>query len=133
MKRNLVLVPSVLTAAALAWGCLPEDQRTESVDAQAVWQSRAAWPPDVVAHVDSGNAAFRDKDLEEALRHYTTATKGMPDNAAAWFGVNMAQLGLGNQAAADSALDMARKAAPGASLIHATEPDSTDSPDEVPQ
>lgn len=133
MKRNPVLVPSVLAAVALAWGCFPEDQRTETVDAQAAWQSRAAWPPEVVAHVDSGNAAFRDKGLKEALRHYTTATEGMPDNAAAWFGVNMAQLALGNRAAADSALDMARKAAPGVSLIHATEPDSTESPDEVPK
>ncbi len=133
MKRNPVLVPSVLAAVALAWGCFPEDRRTETVDAQAAWQSRAAWPPEVVAHVDSGNAAFRDKGLEEALRHYTTATEGMPDNAAAWFGVNMAQLALGNRAAADSALDMARKAAPGVSLIHATEPDSTESPDEVPK
>lgn len=133
MKRSGVRFPFLLAATGLAWGCLPEDQRTETVDAQAAWQSRAAWPPEVVAHVDSGNAAFRDKDLEAALRHYTTATEGMPDNAAAWFGVNMAQLALGNRAAADSALDMARKAAPGASLIHATEPDSTESPDEVPQ
>lgn len=133
MKRNLVLVPSVLATVTLAWGCSPEDQRTETMDAQAAWQSREAWPPEIVAHVDSGNAAFRDKDLEEALRHYTTAAEGMPDNAAAWFGVNMAQLALGNRAAADSALDKARKAAPGASLIHAIEPDSTESPDEVPQ
>ncbi|MFV2007894.1 MAG: hypothetical protein ACC667_10625 [Longimicrobiales bacterium] len=133
MKRNAVLVPSVLAAATLTWGCIPEDQRTETVDAQAAWQAREAWPPEVVAHVDSGNTAFRDEDLEEALRHYTTAAEGMPDNAAAWFGVNMAQLALGNQAAADSALDMARKAAPGASLIHAIEPDSTESPDEVPR
>ena len=133
MKQRPTTIILVLAVAALAWGCRPEDQRTETVDAEAAWRSRAAWPPEVVAQVDSGNAAFRDQDVEAALAHYTNATEGMPDNAAAWFGVHMAQLALGNQASADSALAMAQQAAPGASLIHDTNPDSTESPHEVPR
>lgn len=123
----------VLAGSALLWGCLPEDQRTETVDAEAAWQSREAWPASVVAQVDSGNAAFRDRRPEEALRHYTAATDEMPRNAAAWFGVHMAQTALGNQAAADSALAMAQRAAPGASLIHDTKPDSAGSKPEPPE
>ncbi len=40
---------------------------------------------------------------------------------AAWFGAYMAERALGNEAAANEALERAQQLAPGASLIHGQE------------
>jgi len=108
-------------------GCVPEDQRVDSVDPEVGRQTRATWPADVVAHVDSGNAAMRAHETERALEHYRWAVEQAPTNSTAWFGVYMAQNALGNAAAADSALAKVRALAPGATLVHP--PDSSGSDD----
>lgn len=119
------LVISTLSALLIGVsGCIPDDQRTDSVDPEVGRQNRAEWPTGVVAHIDSGNAAIRDNDAEQALGHYLRAVEQAPDNSSAWFGVYMAHNSLGHAAAADSALARVRELAPGATLVHPV-PDST--------
>lgn len=114
----------VLFAIAALAACQPADQTTESIDPQAGTTARASYPPAVLAQIDSGNAAYTAGRLEDALRHYTAASQAAPEIPSTWFGIYMAQHALGNLAAADSALQMAREAAPGASLLRGAPDDS---------
>lgn len=107
-------------------GCVPEDQRTDSVNPEVGRQNRAEWPEDVIVQVDSGNQAIRTEDAEQALGHYLRAVEEAPDNSTAWFGVYMAHNLLGNAAAADSAMARVRDLAPGATLVQPV-PDSSGS------
>ena len=109
---------SVALALAGAVGCRPDDQRTDTIDPQDAMQKRENLPPEVAAQLDSGSVAFRADDLETALEHYERAAELGPRVAAAWFGVYMAQHGLGDERAAEEALERAREVAPGATLIH---------------
>lgn len=105
-------------------GCVPDDQRTDSVDPEAGRRARAEWPVEVVSAVDSGNVAMRADDLKAALVYYRRAVEISPENAPAWFGVYMAERALGNPAAADSALQTVMSLAPGASLVHPSQTDT---------
>jgi len=120
-SRALTLV--LLLAAAAS--CRPDDQRTDTMDVQqAIQQERENLPVEVVAHLDSGSAAFRRDDHQAALDHYTKASEIDPNVAAAWFGIYMAQQALGNTAAADEALAKAQSVEPGATLLHPTGKDT---------
>ncbi|MFP4622703.1 MAG: hypothetical protein ACLFRX_00845 [Gemmatimonadota bacterium] len=118
---------SAVLAAAFALtatGCQPpDDQQTGSISREDVLESREDLEPAVVAALDSGNAAYREGDYDDALRYYREANEA-GDVAAAWFGIYMAQLALGNPAAADSAMDRAQALAPNASLIRPEAPPS---------
>jgi tetratricopeptide (TPR) repeat protein len=114
MKRRAVVV---LLAAALIGCQRADDQRTEAIDPQTIRQARETLDPVVVTQIDSGNAAYRERRHEDALRFYREAARLDPDAAAAWFGVYMAELALGNAPAAEDALRRARDAAPRASLV----------------
>lgn len=95
----------------------PDDQRTGTIRDRDVREARAALAPAVAAALDSGNAAYSDRDYERALRHYTSVVELDDDAAAGWFGVYMAHLALGNAEAAEAAMAQARIRAPGASLM----------------
>jgi tetratricopeptide (TPR) repeat protein len=112
----------LLLSAAVA--CRPDDQRTDTMDPSEAMQVRENWPPEVVAQLDSGSAAFRADDHQAALAHYTRVTETAPDIAAGWFGVYMAQHALGNTEAAMAAYQRAQGIVPGATLIHPTEKDT---------
>lgn len=125
-KRWSGLMPIILAGlVGSVWvvSCRPEDQRTETVDPTGT-QTRAQLPPQVVAQLDSGTAAYREEDYEGALVHYAKATELAPEAAAGWFGVYMVQHRLGRAEEADRALARAQEAAPGASLIHPTAADT---------
>lgn len=111
MKRWIVCL-------ALIGACRPDDQSTGSIKQEDVRKARTELPRAAVAHLDSGNAAYRAKDYPRAIQHYQAATRIDSEQAAPWFGIYMAERALGNVAAADSALQRAQKIAPGASLIH---------------
>jgi tetratricopeptide (TPR) repeat protein len=107
-----------LAFALVALGCRPAgDQRTETLTAEEARAARAALSPEVAALIDSGNAAYRERRDEAALRHFGAAVQLDSTLAAAWFGVYMAEQRLGNTDAAEAALRRARRAEPGASLI----------------
>lgn len=108
------LVLMVLTVAACG---RPKDQTTGSLDPAEAMQKREAMPAALQAQLDSGSAAFRGQNMQEALRHYTAATEIDGEVAAAWFGVYMAQKALGNTQEALTALERVQSLAPGASLV----------------
>ena len=112
--RSLWAAAFVLASAT---ACLPDDQRTDSVDPETAGRGLSA---DAMAQLDSGNVAYRAGDFEGALTFYVRVTEIAPDDATGWFGIYMAQEALGNRAAADSAIAEARKRNPGASLIRDT-------------
>lgn len=117
-----------LTCALLFGGCgRADDQETGSISEDDVRQARGSLAPEVAAAIDSGNAAYRADDYEAALRYYRQAARQNEKVAAAWFGIYMAELALGNVEEANRAIERARELAPGASLIH---PETTDT---VPQ
>lgn len=107
-----------LTALLMAACDLPDDQETGSIRGEDVRQTRDDLPQEMVAVLDSGNAAYRRGDYQAALDFYDEAVQMDDDVAAGWFGVYMAHSALGNPEAADSAVTRARDLAPGASLIH---------------
>ena len=99
----------------------PEDQRTGTLDPATAGRDLTG---EARVQLDSGNAAFRARDYEGALVHFTRVTEMVPDDATGWFGIFMAQDALGNKAAADAAIAEAQSRARGASLIRDTLEDS---------
>jgi tetratricopeptide (TPR) repeat protein len=106
----------------------PEDQRTGSIGDRDVREARAALDPAVVAALDSGNLAYRERDYPRALEHFNAAVRMDGQLAAGWFGIYMAELALGNAEAAEAAMEQARIHAPGATLMH-PDPDFPVPPD----
>jgi len=107
---------ALLVLSTLA--CRPDDQKTATIDTDAAKNARAALPPELAMHLDSGNAAFRRKDYGNAKVHYQAATRLDADQPAGWFGIYMVELANGNNGAAQRALRRAQKLVPGATLIH---------------
>ena len=120
MTRQCALIGALLLGAAAS--CQPADQRTDEFDSSGGAQARENMPPVALAQLDSGTLAFRAEDYEIALVHYTRFTEVAPDFGAGWFGVYMTQRELGNEEAAAVALDRARGAVPGATLLHSQAP-----------
>lgn len=121
MKRTYGFLALAVAAALTACEPRGDDQETGSISRDAVLDARRELSPAVTAALDSGNAAYRAREYEAARRHYTEATEAGSDVAAAWFGLYMAELAMGNADAATAAMDRAQALAPGASLIHRTD------------
>lgn len=118
--RTLALLPLLLLLLGCPRG--EDDQRTEAMDPQTIEQARERLDPAALAHIDSGNVAFREQRFEEARRLYEEAARRDADAAAAWFGIYMAETAMGNHTAAEQAIRRARAAAPRASLVEETLP-----------
>ena len=116
-------MPILLAVGVAACGP-PADQRTETLDVEEARQERAQQSPELLGHMEAGNTAFREGDIEGARDHFTAAVELDDGYAAAWFGVYMAEKELGNVEAAQRALEAAQAEAPGATLIHPTAEDS---------
>jgi hypothetical protein len=127
MKRRLstrYLLVIALAAGSGVTGCLPDDQATRTLDLDAVADRLG---PALMARLDSANEAFSADDLSTAGRLYRSVADEAPDESVGWFGIFMVEQALGNTAEAEAALQRARRAAPGASLLR---PDtSTNQPD----
>lgn len=119
MSDYLRVLPTAMMTALLLTGCdRPDDQQTGSIQDRDVLAARAQLDPEVRDALDRGNAAYRDRDYEQALEHYHAAVRMDEALAAGWFGIYMAELALGNADAAEAAMEQARIHAPGASLMH---------------
>lgn len=75
--------------------------------ARAYETALGAWPRSLFARLALGNAAYRQRDLAQALSHYRQATLDHPDAADAWN--NLAQV-LFEQGQAGEAAQAARRA-----------------------
>lgn len=115
------VVTALLVLAAVV-SCRPDDQRTDTLDPDQGMQAREQMPPEALAQLDSGTAAYRADDFEAALRHYTRVTEIAPEVGAGWFGVYMAAEALGDAELAEQALERARAIVPGATLLDEEEP-----------
>jgi tetratricopeptide (TPR) repeat protein len=107
-SRTGFVVVLVLLAA---YSCRPDDQRTDTMDPIEGMLAREDMPPEVVAQLDSGSLQFRADSFEAALSHYQRVTEMVPEAAAGWFGVYMAQQALGNSDAAAEALQKTQDSA----------------------
>ena len=116
--RHVITALLVLAASA---SCRPDDQRTDTLDANQGMQEREQLPPAAVAQLDSGTEAYRADDFESALRHYARVTELAPEAGAGWFGVYMAAEAMGDSVRAAEALERARAIVPGATLLHEEE------------
>ena len=116
MKAYRIAIVAMLAGAACGGEPRPDDQLTGSIDS-AAWSAARDLPAGVREALDSGNAAVRAGDHEEAKRLYLRAIELGPEESAGWFGLSMAERQLGNIAAADSAMQRVRELTPGASLI----------------
>jgi hypothetical protein len=77
--------------------------------------------------LDSGNAAYRAKNFDLALRHYRDAARAAPTHASPWFGIFLVAQATQNSALADSARKEVQKRTsntPGAadSMLRSTHP-----------
>lgn len=104
----------------LGGACVPDDQRTETVDTEV----RTEIPAPVVAQLDSGSTAYKARDFAAAEAHYRRATELGPDVAAAWFGLYMVAHRDGRLDSAAVYLERAQELVPGASLLHPTDADT---------
>jgi cytochrome c-type biogenesis protein CcmH/NrfG len=110
------VLPAIgVAAVVVVAACLPDDQRTDSIEPGV--SGRAELSPETLAQIDSGNAAFRRDDFETAIARFREVTESAPDDPTGWFGLYMAYSETGDAAAADSALARAQELAPGASLL----------------
>ena len=128
--KGLIIGCAALVALA---GCRDDaqradDQATGSIDS-AAWQQARTLPAGVSEALDSGNAAFRNRDYEAARAQYLRAVELGPEESSAWFGLSMVERQLGNIPAADSAMQRVQELAPGASLVH---PDTSVARDSLP-
>ena len=113
MRRSTCAIWVVLAVAA----CGGEDTSGRTVLGSRP-DSVVGVPENVRVHLDSGTIAYRAGDYAAAKSHYDRATETDPHVAAGWLGVAMAARALGDSAAADSALEQARRMAPGVIMDH---------------
>jgi tetratricopeptide (TPR) repeat protein len=75
-------------------------------------------PAEVQLQLDSGNAAYRDRNYARALDHFEEVVRLEPELAVGWYGVGMTHSALGNQEAADSAMARVHRLSPEIPLEH---------------
>ena len=115
-RIGVTMVALLVLASCRGDEGLRDDQATGSIDS-AAWRAARELPQDVLAALDSGNAAFRAKDYNAARDQYRRAIELAPEESAGWFGLSMVERQLGNVAAADSAMQRVTELTPQSSLV----------------
>lgn len=103
-RSILALAPLVLLVPLACGGDDEPPQQRRSLGSEAPAE-RPGLEPATAARIDSGNAAYRAGDYEEARRLFRAAVEAQSDVRAAWFGVYMAERALGNEDSAAAALE----------------------------
>ncbi len=119
--RDLRMLLATVTAAFLLLGCGDGDSDRVPLGGEGASPSPEeieALPREIQAQLDSGNAAFRVHDYNEALRHFGVVTEEAPGLAAGWYGLGMTHGAMGNSEAADSAMMRVHELAPEVPLEH---------------
>jgi tetratricopeptide (TPR) repeat protein len=83
--------------------------------------------------VDSANTAYAAGDYQTAADIYRGLTRDEPDLGVSWFGLSMAERAMGNEEAADEALEKAEARAPGLGRMHDAATDSAQRAPGMPQ
>jgi tetratricopeptide (TPR) repeat protein len=122
VNRTRMLLVAMAAVVGLT-ACNDRDEAEQTrLGADPMEEARAGWPEDLRARIDSGNAAYRAGQYDEAAAVYRRATERHPDVSAAWFGLHMAEAARGNDAAADSARMRAEGLTPGLGGGHPSSP-----------
>ena len=127
MRTFRVAVAAAVIAMASGAACGGEDEGAIRFEGEQIEQARRGWAPGLVAVVDSGNAAYRAGDYDEAARIFRGGTERFPHQGAPWFGLYMAEHARGNIAAADSALARSEALTPSLPRDSADDATATDS------
>lgn len=93
-----------------------DDQRTGTITQEEARQARQGLPAEMAAVLDSGNAAYRREDYEAARGYFRKLVERDSTLAAGWFGIYMTEKALGNQDAAEAALEEAARHSGSSSL-----------------
>ncbi len=96
LMKNVIPL-ALFSAVLLGSGCSPDPLDDMTV-------ARDDIPHEIAVLLDAGNAAFSAGDYETARQHYQGAARRDSTVAAAWYGVAMTERALGNDEAADAAL-----------------------------
>ena len=104
----------VLTAGLVSSAC----SRSESGDRVTLVGAQRTLPADARAQLDSGNLAFRARDLDAAKRHYQRASKQAADHTAPWTGLMMVARATGDSVALQQAMRRIEQLSPGTSTSH---------------
>lgn len=97
MKIKIVIPLAAVSAALVGSGCGSDPLEDMTV-------ARDEIPHEIAVLIDAGNAAFSSGDYETAREHYLGAASRDSTVAAAWYGVAMTERAMGNDEAADAAL-----------------------------
>ncbi len=120
-RRRFVIGRAAMVAASAlvvsATGCGPDDQRTEDLDPAAASAVREEWSSDLVSALDSGNAAVRTDSFAVARRHFRRVIELDSTVVAGWFGLYLAEQGLGRPDEAARAAERAEALTEGRSLL----------------
>jgi hypothetical protein len=122
-----IAILALASLTTLAAGCGKDDSAARVPLDQVGSQTGApggggTLSPEVRASLDRGNEAFRAKRYDEALTAYRDAAAAAPNDAAPYYGIQMAARALGRTAVADSAAEKIRVLSPGSSTGGATDP-----------
>jgi len=123
-RRSVPAVLSLLVGLAACGGEQPE-RRTGSISPrQAQERARDSLGPELIAAIDSGNTRYREGEHEAARAHFRRVLERDSTVAAAWFGVYMTERALGNQDAADRALQRAAEMTDDRTMLRSTRRDT---------
>ena len=123
-----IAILALASLTTISAGCSKDDSAARVPLDQVGSQSGSQGPaggtlsPEVRAALDRGNEAYRAKRYDEALAAYRDAAAAAPNEAAPYYGIQMAARALGRTALADSAEEKIRVLSPGSSSGGATDP-----------
>lgn len=120
--KRWIIAATVLTLAAC--GGEQVGQKRPLGETQQQSTARAGWPEGLGDSVDQANQAYREGNYQAAADQYRQMTIDHPEIGTVWFGLYMAEVKLGNKAAADSALAKSEALSPGLAATHANATDS---------
>jgi Flp pilus assembly protein TadD len=98
------IMRSLLLLALVAATACGKDDSAPRVPLGAAGASATGASTPLQAALDRGNAAYRARDYEGALRAYREAAAANPENVAPYYGIQMAARAMGNNVLADSAM-----------------------------
>jgi tetratricopeptide (TPR) repeat protein len=107
------MIVFALAGLAACGGDAETGERVPLDQQEAEQSPRAEWPEGLADEVDAANAAYAEGRYEAAAEMYREMTAEHPDIGTLWFGLYLAETALGNEEAANDALEKVEEMVPG--------------------